>query len=141
MNKKIVWLMALFTFALCPAAQAEEDMRFVDADGGTGYYLDVSALSVGQEGNPAETVFTARIAVVKADYNKRYLYQMRFNPQKGTYEILNSEVQAYDTRAVLERSTLAREPRHYGLSSPMHSIVSFIYEWQAEQNKAAAKSY
>ena len=140
MNKKIVWLMALFIFALCPAAQAE-DMRFVDADGGTGYYLDVSALSVGQEGNPAETVFTARIAVVKADYNKRYLYQMRFNPQKGTYEILNSEVQAYDTRAVLERSTLAREPRHYGLSSPMHSIVSFIYEWQAEQNKAAAKSY
>ncbi len=136
MRKKIICLLAVLLLGLCPLASAE-DMRFVDAEGFTGYYVDAETIYISPEGDISE----AWVAVVKADRNRRYLYRMRFDSKKETYEIFNSEVQAYDTREVLERSDLWRAPRHYGISSPLHSIVSYIYEWQAEQIRASQKSY
>ena len=136
MFRKIFFLLALLALSQCPLASAE-DMRFVDAEGFTGYYVDASTIYIGEDENISEAV----VAVVKADRNRRYLYQVRFDRNKETYEIFRSEVQAYDTREVLEKSSLGRVPRHYGLSSPMNSIVNFIYEWQAEQRKANQKSY
>jgi hypothetical protein len=88
-----------------------------------------------------EDISEALVAVVKANQNKRYLYRMRFDRGHETYEILSSEVQAYDTKEVLEKNNFGRMPRHYGISSPMNSIVNYIYEWQAEQIRANQKSY
>ena len=137
MLKKIICLMALLAACQCPPAFAE-DMRFVDADGATGYYVDVSTISIG---GPENNISEAGVAVVKANQNRRYLYRMRFDRGLETYEVLSSEVQAYDTRKVLEKNSFGRLPQRYGLSSPMHSIVAYIYEWQAEQEKAKQKSY
>ena len=146
MLNKFIFILALLLLSRCPVALAE-DMRFVDADGFTGYYVDAGTIVIAPlaenlpEGTDPEDISDARVAVVKANQNKRYLYQIRFNRRQETYEILSSEVQAYDTREVLEKSGLGRMPRHYGISSPLHSIVAYIYEWQAEQIKASQKSY
>lgn len=136
MLKKIVCLLALLILSQCPQTWAE-DMRFVDADGFTGYYVDAETIYI----DPCVTIAEAWVAVVKADRNRRYLYRMRFDTEKETYEIFDYEVQVYDTREVLERNNQWRSPRHYGISSPMHSIVEYIYEWQAEQIRANQKSY
>lgn len=144
MRKKICGLAAACLLGLSPLAAAE-DMRFVDAEGFTGYYVDVSSIAFGTGDIPQDTapedIVEAQVAVVKADRNRRYLYQMRFNRRQETYEIYSSEVQAYDTKEVLEKSNLGRLPRHYGFSSPMNGIVNFIYEWKAEQERANRKSY
>jgi hypothetical protein len=143
--RKIIYLLALLIFSQCPLALAE-DMRFVDAEGFTGYYVDASTIVIGAwgelpEGTVPEDISEALVAVVKANQNKRYLYRMRFDRGHETYEILSSEVQAYDTKEVLEKNNFGRMPRHYGISSPMNSIVNYIYEWQAEQIRANQKSY
>lgn len=136
MLRKIICLLALVLLSQCSSAWAE-DMRFVDAEGFTGYYVDASTIYINPENDTSE----AWVAVVKADKNRRYLYRMRFDRTHETYEIFQSEVQAYDTKEVLERNDLGRPPRHYGLNSPMNSIVAYIYEWQAEQIRANQKSY
>ena len=144
MRRKIFGLVAAVLLC-CSQLASAEDMRFVDAEGYTGYYVDVSTIAFGTgeipEGTAPEEIAEARVAVVKADRNRRYLYQMRFNRRMETYEIGSSEVQAYDTKEVLEKNAMGRVPRHYGFSSPMHGIVNFIYEWKAEQERAAKKSY
>ena len=144
MRKKIFGLVAAVLLC-CSQLASAEDMRFVDAEGYTGYYVDVSTIAFGTgeipEGTAPEEIAEARVAVVKADRNRRYLYQMRFNRRMETYEIGSSEVQAYDTKEVLEKNAMGRVPRHYGFSSPMNGIVNFIYEWKAEQERAAKKSY
>ena len=144
MRRKIFGLVAAVLLC-CSQLASAEDMRFVDAEGYTGYYVDVSTIAFGTgeipEGTAPEEIAEARVAVVKAARNRRYLYQMRFNRRMETYEIGSSEVQAYDTKEVLEKNAMGRVPRHYGFSSPMNGIVNFIYEWKAEQERAAKKSY
>ena len=144
MRRKIFGLVAAVLLC-CSQLASAEDMRFVDAEGYTGYYVDVSTIAFGTgeipEGTAPEEIAEARVAVVKADRNRRYLYQMRFNRRMETYEIGSSEVQAYDTKEVLEKNAMGRVPRRYGFSSPMNGIVNFIYEWKAEQERAAKKSY
>ena len=111
--------MALFFMSgVCLA----EDMQFVDANGSTGYYVDT------KEGDTPVTYVCARIAVVRADDNRRYLYAMKFEPAKSTYRIMASEVQAYDTKETIETSAAVELPRRYGANSPMKEIVDFIMQ-------------
>lgn len=145
MRRKVMALLAMLMLCLSSLASAE-DMQFVDAEGFSGYYVDISSIVIGPQGGvpegvSPEDIVDARVVVVKADKNRRYLYQMRFDRTKETYEIFSSEVQVYDTREVLERNTKGRKPAHYGISSPLHSIVAYIYEWKAEQERANRKSY
>ena len=72
------------------------DMRFVDANGYTGYYVDASSVSY-------ESVATcdATIAVIKADRNRMFCYTMHFDRGRGVYQILSSQVLRYDTKEVL----------------------------------------
>ena len=93
-----VWL---FTVATAFA----ENMQFVDAVGPTGYYVDVDSLSFSQttEVQPDNTkksyeIVQARVAVIKARTNRRYIYLMQFNKDKMRYRILSSKVQIYDSK-------------------------------------------
>ena len=99
------------------------DMRFVDANGYTGYYVDASSVSY-------ESVATcdATIAVIKADRNRMFCYTMHFDRGNATYQILSSEVLAYDTKTVLSKSGADGVLRPYAVSSPMRRIVDFIYD-------------
>ena len=116
---------ALLALALlCPAAcgaQAPEDFRFVDAHEATGYYVDMGSIQP-----TGETELEARVAVIKANLNRMYVYRMRFDHGQGTYWILGSEVRAYDTQEILETAGPADEARPYGPSSMMQEMVAYI---------------
>ena len=103
-------------------AAAAEDMRFVDAVGTTGYYVDVN--SVAYE---AYSLADARIAVKKADKNRMYVYAMQFNRLKHTYRIYASQVIQYDTKEILESKDTGEMPRFYGPNSPFNAVVDYLF--------------
>ena len=76
-----------------PIDFADMDLRFVDAQGNTGYYVDMNSVQI-KNNNEA----TARVEIVKADANCLYLYTIAFDRGKKTYQILDSIVAAYDTK-------------------------------------------
>ncbi|MDD7763002.1 MAG: hypothetical protein PT949_03545 [Selenomonadales bacterium] len=109
---------------------AEEKMQFVDAHGATGYYVDTNSIvfSTVEEADNQYEIVSARVAVIKAKQNRRYLYTMQFNPELATYQILSAKIQQYDNKAILETDANEQPPAPYSLTSPMKAIVDFIYE-------------
>ena len=126
--RRIACLLAVCMVLLSSICLAEEHMEFVDANGSTGYYVDVDTIAPETvvENDAQRTLWNADVAVVRADLNRRYLYAMRFDPDKRTYQIFHSEVQRYDTKDVLQSSDTGEAPRAYASSSPMNEIVQFI---------------
>ena len=123
-----VWL---FTTATALA----ENMQFVDAVGPTGYYVDVDSLSFLQttEVQPDNTkksyeIVQARVAVIKARTNRRYIYLMQFNKDKMRYRILSSKVQIYDSKQFVEQTDEVSPELPFVASSPMQTVLDFIYE-------------
>ena len=123
-----VWL---FTAATAFA----ENMQFVDAVGPTGYYVDVDSLSFSQttEVQPDNTkknyeIVQARVAVIKARTNRRYIYLMQFNKDKMRYRILSSKVQIYDSKQFVEQTDEVSPELPFVASSPMQTLLDFIYE-------------
>lgn len=123
-----VWL---FTAATAFA----ENMQFVDAVGATGYYVDVDSLSFSQttEVQPDKTkknyeIVQAKVAVIKARTNRRYIYLMQFNKEKMVYRILSSKVQIYDSKQFVEQTDEVSPELPFVASSPMQTVVDFIYE-------------
>lgn len=112
-----------------------EDMQFVDAVGPTGYYVDTDSLYFSsttemQPNNAKKTyeLVQARVAVIKARTNRRYIYLMEFNKEKKVYRILSSKVQAYDTKETLEETEERSPELSFVETSPMQTVVDFIYE-------------
>ena len=123
-----VWL---FTTATAFA----ENMQFVDAVGPTGYYVDVDSLSFSQttEVQPDNTkksyeIVQARVAVIKARTNRRYIYLMQFNKDKMRYRILSSKVQIYDSKQFVEQTDEVSPELPFVASSHMQTVLDFIYE-------------
>lgn len=114
---------ALVLFLSLSTCEAAEDMRFADADGDTGYYVDAASIVP-----LSDTEREATVAVIKAVENRRFLYRMRFNRQARTYQILSTQVGVYDTKEVLRTSQGSELPQPYSLASPMQSIEDFIEE-------------
>ena len=63
-----------------PIDFSDMDLRFVDAQGNTGYYVDMNSVQI-RNNNEA----TARVEIVKADANCLYLYTIAFDRGKNTY--------------------------------------------------------
>lgn len=136
MQHKKLWGLLLFLCVLLASATAlaEENMTFVDANGMTGYYVNTGSVVRGTEtqtvagSNQPETVATidAEVAVVRADLNRRFIYAMHFVPSKLTYQILRSEVQAYDTKETLESMGPEKGVQRYTASSMLKEVVDFI---------------
>ena len=105
-----------------------EDMRFVDANGDTGYYVDAASIT-----RLSDAEREAGVAVVKATENRRLLYRIRFNRQMRTYQILSGQVGVYDTKEVLRTTPGMAAPQVYTPTSPMQSIEDFIEELLAKQ--------
>ena len=112
-------LVFVTSFSVCEA----EDMRFVDAEDDTGYYVDAATVV-----RVSDTERDAVVAVVKATENRRYLYRTRLNPQAGTYQFVSAQVEVYDTKEVLRTTQGMDVPQKYTPASPLRSIADFIEE-------------
>ena len=113
-------LVFLASFSVCEAA---EDMRFVDAEDDTGYYVDAASIV-----RVSDTERDAVIAVVKAAENRRYVYRTRLYPQTGTYQFVSAQVEVYDTKEVLRTTHGMDMPQKYTPASPLKSIADFVEE-------------
>ena len=112
-----------------------EDMQFVNAIGPTGYYVDVDYIGYTQtvemlpdNQQKQYELVQARVAVIKARTNRRYIYWMQFNREKLVYRILSSKVQVYDTKEVVEENNIPTPEFPFVETSPMQTVVNFIYE-------------
>ena len=104
---------------------SEMDLRFVDAVGLTGYYVDMNDISI-KDNDEA----TARVEIVKADVNRLYLYHIAFNRKKRTYHILDSIVAVYDTKEITGGSSAPLKPQSYAKGSAMETVAEYIYSPQ-----------
>ena len=120
-------LVFLASFSVCEAA---EDMRFVDAEDDTGYYVDAASIV-----RVSDTERDAVIAVVKAAENRRYVYRTRLYPQTGTYQFVSAQVEVYDTKEVLRTTPGMNVPQKYTPASPLKSIADFIEELLKEKQQ------
>ena len=119
------WIMAC---ALCfaePIDFSDMDLRFVDAQGSTGYYVDMNSVQI-KNMNEA----TARVEIVKADSNCLYLYTIAFDRGKKTYQILDSIVAAYDTKEKTGGSSQPLKAQSYAKGSAMETVAEYIYSPQ-----------
>jgi len=119
--KRIGVLIAALMLVLSSVCAAE-NMEFVDADGSTGYYVDTDSVNFYDD-----KLVDARIAVVKANKNRRFVYAVQFDREKGTYQIFASMVQIYDTKDVIDSRTESGPPLPYSYNSPMREIVDYIF--------------
>lgn len=122
------------------SAFAAEKMEFVDSTGATGYYVDVNSIAYSHKQEPQPDgslkdyeLVQARVAVIKARSNRRYLYLMEFNREKMVYRILSSKMQAYDSKKILEQKEDMTPELPFVETSPMQAVVDYIYE-QPRQN-------
>lgn len=122
MFKRVLPYVAILFFAFLPVCAAAEDMRFVDAVGDTGYYVDLNSVTY-----ETYNLVDARIAVKKASANRMYVYAMQFDRSKHTYRIYASQIIRYDTKEILESKDTGDEPRYYGTNSPINNIVDYLY--------------
>ncbi len=119
-----IWL----TGGICMATPidfSDMDLRFVDAQGNTGYYVDMNAVEI-KNNNEA----TARVEIVKADANCLYLYTIAFDRGKRTYQILDSVVAAYDTKEPNGGSQKPMKAQSYAKGSAMETVAEYIYSPQ-----------
>ena len=123
-------LAALVFFTSFSVCNAAEDMRFVDAEDDTGYYVDAASIV-----RVSDTERDAVVAVVKATENRRYLYRTRLNPQAGTYQFVSAQVEVYDTKEVLRTTHGINVPQKYTPASPLKSIADFIEELLKEKQQ------
>ena len=117
------FLLAVTLFITGIGHCAAEDMRFVDAEDDTGYYVDAASIV-----RVSDTERDAVIAVVKAAENRRYVYRTRLYPQTGTYQFVSAQVEVYDTKEVLRTTHGMDTPQRYPPASPLRSIADFVEE-------------
>ena len=98
-----------------------ENFQFVDAEDTTGYYVDIDSVKI-----ESPEFVAAKIAVVKANLNKMYTYNVRINHKEQTYQIVSSQILEYDTRTILESNNRSRPFRPYAAKSEMAELINFI---------------
>ena len=108
--------LALFS-SMCFA----QEFTFVDAENTTGYYVDKTTIKI-----ESPEFITTTIAVVRADMNKMYVYNLRINHKNQTYQIMSSKTFEYDTRDLLESNDKSRPYRPYAPKSEMSELIKFI---------------
>ena len=113
----------LIVGAMMMSPCSAEDFQFVDAEGNTGYYIDMDSVE-----NESRDILFARIAVKKAGANRMYIYDVRFNHYDRAYQIISSQTIEYETQNVLESTDEARAFRTYSPNSEMSELIQFIME-------------
>ena len=115
------FLLILAMILLSCSTCAAEDLKFIDAMDDTGYYYDADSVQT-----ESSSVFNVKMAVIKANFNRMYTYDVRITHTSRTYEILSSQILSYDTRAVLEVNNSRRPPQRYSDKSEMGQMVRLI---------------
>ncbi|MBR5912967.1 MAG: hypothetical protein IKZ58_01200 [Selenomonadaceae bacterium] len=106
-----------FSFAKCSA----EDLRFIDANGDTGYYVDASTIRV-----ESDSVFYVDFDIIRAGINQMEVINLRINHWEKIYQVMSIKTLSYDERTELKSDDNYRHPSSYAEKSLIGDIVRFV---------------
>lgn len=106
-----------FSFAKCSA----EDLRFIDANGDTGYYVDASTIRV-----ESDSVFYVDFDIIRAGINQMEVINLRINHWEKIYQVMSIKTLSYDERTELRSDDTYRHPSSYAEKSLIGDIVRFV---------------
>lgn len=123
---------AICLLLLSPAAMAERARSFVDAENHTGYYVYTDSISWDSDHE-----VTADVVMIRADSNRMFVYQTRFDTDATSCQFMNSRVYRYDTQKLLMQSDTPLAPRVYTPSSPLQQVADYLVSLRVRQESAA----
>ncbi len=106
-----------FNFAECSA----ENLKFVDAAGDVGYYVDLDTVQVI---NPE--IFDVNIVTIRVELNQMEVTDVRINHAAKTYTIKSTKTFSYDERTELKSDNVTRKEKSYSDKSFMAEAVGII---------------
>lgn len=98
-----------------------EDLRFIDANGDTGYYVDASTIRV-----ESDSVFYVDFDVIRASINQMEVVHLKINHWARTYQPMYIRTLSYDERTELKFDDAYRIPLHYDEKSVIADVVRFV---------------
>ena len=113
----VVFMTIIFFNVKCSA----EDLRFIDAKGNTGYYVDASTIRV-----ESDSVFYVDFDIIRADINQLDVISLRINHWEKIYQVRSIRTLSYDERTELKSDKSYRNPSSYSDKSVIGDIVRFV---------------
>ena len=113
----VVFMTIIFFNVKCSA----EDLRFIDAKGNTGYYVDASTIRV-----ESDSVFYVDFDIIRADINQLDVISLRINHWEKIYQVRSIRTLSYDERTELKSDKSYRSPSSYAEKSVIGDIVRFV---------------
>ena len=107
----------LSNFKVCSA----DDLRFIDANGDTGYYVDASTIRV-----ESDSVFYVDLDIIRASINQMEVINLRIDHWNRTYEIISIRTLSYDERTELKSDNNRRLPASYAEKSLIGEVAHFV---------------
>ncbi len=122
MLKKI--FCALWAFAIIFLnfnTSSAEDLKFIDAAGDTGYYVDMDSVK-----KISAEVFLVDFIVIRADKNEMAIANLEINHRQKTYIVKSTKTLSYDERTELKTETGNKIVKSYSEKSLMNETVQII---------------
>ena len=122
MIKKIFYLsiFCLTIFFGSPEVAAE-DLRFIDSNGDTGYYIDMDSVK-----KIDGSAFTVDFIVIRADRNEMTIADLKINYALKTYTVQSEKTLSYDERTEISADNRQHITKSYSDKSVMNIIVQMI---------------
>lgn len=113
----LIFAALLFTTTACVA----EDLKFIDAEDDTGYFIDVDTIRVEND-----SIFTVNMAVIRINLNQMDVVDLRINHRAKSYVVRSIKTFSYDERTLLKTDNTPRSTRTFADESVMGDLVRFV---------------
>lgn len=122
MLKKIFCMSIIFAVIFCNLkTSSAEDLKFIDASGDTGYYVDMDSVQI-----ESSEVLLADFIVIRADKNEMAIANLKINHRQKTYIVQSTRTLSYDERTELKTESGNKIVHHYSAKSLMNETVQII---------------
>ena len=109
--------MIFLNFAACSA----EDLKFIDASGDTGYYIDMDSVKIS-----GSSTFSVDFIVIRADKNEMTIADLTINHVEKNYFVKSTRTLSYDERTEIHSDSSRHTKKSYSDKSLMYAIVQTI---------------
>ena len=98
-----------------------EDLKFIDATGDTGYYIDMDSVKILNGSN-----FSVDFIVIRADKNEITIADLTINHAEKNYFVKSTRTLSYDERTEIHSDDTRHTKKSYSEKSLMYAIVQII---------------
>ena len=109
------------TIFFCAGKCFAEDLRFIDANDDTGYYVDASTIRIEND-----SVFFADLVIIRAGKNQMEVINLRIDHWQRTYAVQSVRTLSYDGRTELKSDNHPRRAASYNDKSLIGEVVHFV---------------